>query len=53
MLKKLYFLQDGEAPYTVISSQYVLNDILQDRLIEKVFTVQHNLASLFCRPYTD
>ena len=30
-------MQDGAAPY--ISSKYVLNDILQDRLIGKVFSI--------------
>ena len=39
MLKKLYFMQDGAAPYTAISSKYVLSDILQDRLIGKVFSI--------------
>ena len=48
MLKKLYLMHDWAAPHTAISSKYVLSDIFQDRLI-----VQHNLASLFSRPYTD
>ena len=39
MLKKLYFMQDEAAPYTVISSKYVLSDIFQDRLIGKVFRI--------------
>ena len=39
MLKKLYFMQDGAAPDTVISSKYVLSDIFQDRLIGKVFSI--------------
>ena len=39
MLKKLYFMLDEAAPYTVISSKYVLSDIFQDRLIGKVFTI--------------
>ena len=32
-------MQDEAAPYTVISSKYVLSDILQDRLIGKVFSI--------------
>ena len=32
-------MQDGAAPYTAISSKYVLSDILQDRLIGKVFSI--------------
>ena len=39
MLKKSYFMKDRAAPYTAISSKYVLNDILQDRLIGKVFSI--------------
>ena len=39
MLKKLYLMQDDAAPYTVISSKYVLSDIFQDRLIGKVFSI--------------
>ena len=35
MLKKSYFLQDGAAPHTAISSKYVLSDIFLDRLIGK------------------
>ena len=32
-------MQDGAAPYTAISSKYVLSDIFQDRLIGKVFSI--------------
>ena len=32
-------MKDGAAPYTAISSKYVLSDILQDRLIRKVFSI--------------
>ena len=32
-------MQDDAAPYTVISSKYVLSDIFQDRLIGKVFSI--------------
>ena len=39
MLKKLYFMQGGAAPYTSISSKYVLSEILQDRLIGKMFSI--------------
>ena len=39
MLKKLYFMQDGAAPYTAISSKCVLSDIFQVRLIGKVFSI--------------
>ena len=39
MLKKSYFMQDGAAPHTAISSKYVLSDIFQDRLIGKVFSI--------------
>ena len=39
MLKKLYFMQDGAAPFTAISSKYALSDIFQDRLIRKVFSI--------------
>ena len=35
MLKKSYFLQDGAAPHTAISSKYVLSDIFLDRMIGK------------------
>ena len=39
MLKKLYFIQDEAAPYTVISSKYVLSNIFQDRLMCMVFSI--------------
>ena len=39
MLKKSYFMQEGAAPHTAISSKYILNDIFQDRLIGKVFSI--------------
>ena len=39
MLKKSYFMQDGAAPHTAISSKYVLSDIFQDMLIGKVFGI--------------
>ena len=39
MLKKSYFMQDGAAPYTTISTKYVLSDIFQDTLIGKVFRI--------------
>ena len=39
MLKKSYFMQDRASPHTSISSKYVLTDILQDRLIGKVFSI--------------
>ena len=39
MLKKSYFMQDGAAPHTVISSKYVSSDIFQDRLIVMVFSI--------------
>ena len=45
MLKKSYFMQEGAAPHTAISSKYVLSDIFQDRLIGKVF-------SIIWRPYS-
>ena len=32
-------MQEEAAPYTVISSKYVLSDISQDRLIGKVFSI--------------
>ena len=32
-------MQDDAAPYTVISSKYVLSDIFQDRSIGKVFSI--------------
>ena len=39
MLKKSHFMQDEAAPFTVISSKYVLSDIFQERLIGKVFNI--------------
>ena len=36
---KLYFMQDGAAPYTAVSTKYVLSEIFQDRLIGKGFNI--------------
>ena len=38
MLKKSYFMLEGAAPHTAISSKYVLSEIFQDRLIGKFFS---------------
>ena len=50
MLKKSYFMQDEAAPHTAISTKYVLSDIFQDRLIEKVFSITWPPYSLDLTP---